>query len=448
MKKNDIFEIEITGMTDDGRGVSRINGMAVFVPYVIVGETARVVIIKMLKSYAVGKLIEVVKPSPERRKAECSMFYKCGGCALMHMSYERELEFKRGVVKDCVERIGGFSGIGIDEIVPSPETARYRNKSQFPVTPDGIGMFAPHSHRLIEIDDCVIASGECKKIISAVKFWMKSEGIPAYDEDARSGLVRHLCVRTACGGTAVTIVTAKPELPRAEKLIDELKAACPGLTGVIQNVNPKNTNVILGKENRTLYGEPRLMDKIGGVSFMISPQSFYQVNPKQTERLYSIARDFADLKGGETLLDLYCGIGTIGQFMAERAGRIIGVEYVERAVADARENAKLNGIKNAEYYAGKAEEVIETIVKRGCRPDVAVLDPPRKGCDPKLLKTLAEIPTLKKIVYISCKPSTLARDMKILNSLSFNPKKITPVDMFPRTPHVETVCLMSRGEGK
>ncbi len=447
MRKNDIFEIEITGMTDDGRGVGRLNGMAVFVPYVVVGETVRVLLIKITKTYAVGKLIEVLRPSPHRVKSECSAFYKCGGCALMHMSYEKELEFKRSKVKDCIERIGGFKNFEPCDIVPSPKSSRYRNKSQFPVTPEGIGMFAAHSHRLVESDDCLIAGENCRAVIKAVKYWMKSRGISAYDERSGEGLVRHVCVRQADSGTLVTIVTSKTALPEADALVDELKNACPDLSGVVQNINPKNTNVILGSENRIIYGSPYLIDNIGHVKFRISPMSFYQVNRAQTERLYSIAEEFAELKGHETLLDMYCGIGTIGQFMARGAKKIIGVEYTPQAASDARENAELNHVKNAEYYCGKAEYVISDIIKKGERPDIAVLDPPRKGCDIKLLNALSEIPTLKKIVYISCKPSTLARDMKILNDLGFKPKKATPVDMFPRTPHVETVVLMSRVKG-
>ncbi len=444
MIKNDIFEIEITGMTDDGRGVGRVNGMAVFVPYVIAGETVRVLLIKLAKTYAVGKLIEVIKPSPYRVRPECPVFYKCGGCALMHMSYEKELEFKRNKVKDCIERIGGFKNFEPNDIIPSPKSERYRNKSQFPVTPEGIGMFAVHSHRLVESDDCLIAGENCRSVIRAVKYWMKSRGISAYDEQSGKGLVRHVCLRQADSGTVVTIVTSKDELPGSDALVDELKNACPDLAGLTQNINSKKTNVILGSENKTIYGSPYLIDNIGYVKFRISPMSFYQVNRAQTERLYSIAEEFADLKGHETLLDMYCGIGTIGQFMSRGAKKIIGVEYTPQAVADARENAGLNNIKNAEYYCGKAELVIQDIIKRGARPDIAVLDPPRKGCDIKLLNALSEIPTLKKIVYISCKPSTLARDMKVLNDLGFIPKKAVPVDMFPRTPHVETVVLMSR----
>ncbi len=444
MKKNDIYDIEITGMTDDGRGVGRAMGMAVFVPYVITGETVRVHIIKALKNYAVGKLIEVIKPSPERVKAECPIYYKCGGCALMHMSYEQELKFKREKVRDCLERIGGFDGIKVDVVVPSPKPVNYRNKSQFPVTTEGIGMFAQHSHRLIETDNCLIASENTRRIIKAVKYWMKRCGAAPYDERTGSGNVRHIYTREGKGGVLVTVVTAKSSLPHSDKLVSDLLDSGVDICGIIQNINSKNTNVVLGTESKLLYGNSFLTDNIGAVKFRISHESFYQVNSLQIKQLYNIAKDYADLKGHEVLLDMYCGIGTIGQFMADGTKKVIGVEYIQRAVDDARKNAELNGIKNAVYYCGKAEHIIDDIISSGEKPDIAVLDPPRKGCGASLLKSLADIYTLKRIIYISCKPSTLARDLKILSEYGFKPKIVTPVDMFPRTPHVETVVLMSR----
>ncbi len=448
MRRNDIFDIEITGMTDEGNGVGKLNGMAVFVPYTIIGETVKIVIIKVLKNYAVGKLIEVIKPSIERCRALCGNFYKCGGCALWHMSYDEELRFKRQKVTDCLTRIGGLRNPDVDAVVPSEKQIRYRNKSQFPVTPDGIGMYANHSHRLIEADDCLIASKSVKPVIRAVKYWMKKYSVPAYDETDGKGVIRNIYTRTGDSGVLVTIVTAKPNLARSKELVSEILNSCDNICGILQNINTKQTNVVLGAVNKVLYGKPYLTDTIGSVTFNISPLSFYQVNKAQTERLYSIAKEYAELSGHETVLDMYCGIGAIGQFMADKAGKIIGVEVVKQAVTDARVNAENNGILNAEYYAGNAEIVIDNILKQGDRPDVAILDPPRKGCDKKLLDALGGIYSLKKIVYISCKPSTLARDIKYLKSIGFTPQKITPVDLFPKTPHVETVCLMSRVERK
>lgn len=448
MQKNDIYEIEITGMTDEGDGVGRINGFAVFVPYTIIGETVRIILIKVLKNYAVGKLIEVIIPSKSRTKSACADFYKCGGCKLWHMSYEEELLFKKKKVFDCLKRIGGFDNINIDDVVPSSKISRYRNKSQFPVTPEGIGMYAVHSHRLIEMNDCLISSEVNKPILESVNYWMKKFGIEAYDELSDSGLIRNIYTRTGKSGTLVCIVTNGQTLPRKKELIDEIINCGTTICGIVQNINIGKTNVLLGKEAKTLYGNAELTDNISDIEFSISPLSFYQINKPQTEKLYSLAREYADLKGHETVLDMYCGIGTIGQFMARSAGKIIGVEVVPQAIKDAKDNAKHNGIENAEYYCGKAESIIKQIVNSGEKPDIAILDPPRKGCDKKLLDVLSDIKSLNKIIYISCKPSTLARDLKYLNDKGFAPQKITPVDMFPRTPHVETVCLMSRVEGK
>ena len=446
MQKNDIYEIEITGMTDDGNGVGRAEGIAVFVPYTILGETVRVVIIKLMKSYAVGKLIEVLKPSKERVKSDCEYFYKCGGCALRHMSYTEELRFKQQKVSDCFSRIGGFDNLKINSIVPSDSRIRYRNKSQFPVTPEGIGMYANHSHRLIELDDCLISHESSKKIANAVKYWIKTYSIQPYDEKTGRGIIRNIYTRYGKNGALVCIVTASHKLPHSEELVDELKNCGANVGGVLQNINTKNTNVVLGKETKSLWGDSELIDNIGHTEFYISPLSFYQVNKAQTEKLYTIARDYANLKGHETIWDMYCGIGTIGQFMADRCKKIIGVEVVPEAVENAVRNAKHNGIKNAEYYCGKAENIIADLVRHGETPDAVILDPPRKGCDKRLIDILSSIHELKRIVYISCKPSTLARDAKIFAENNFKVKSVTPVDMFPGTPHVECVVLMSRVE--
>lgn len=444
MQKNDIFEIEITGMTDDGSGVGRAEGLVVFVPYTILGETVRAVIIKLTKSYAVGKLLEVIKPSVQRVKADCEYYYKCGGCALRHMSYDEELRFKQQKVSDCLKRIGNFTDIKINNIIPSDSRCRYRNKSQFPVTPDGIGMFAEHSHRLIEIDDCLISFADSKKITNAVGYWMKTNSVLPYDEKTGSGVVRNIYTRCGKCGILVCIVTAAAELPHSDRLVSELKSCGADICGIVQNINTKNTNVVLGKETKTLWGDSELIDNIGHVEFYISPLAFYQVNKKQTEKLYNIARKYAGLKGHETVWDMYCGIGTIGQFMADKCKKIIGVEIIPDAVENAVRNAKHNGIENAEYYCGKAENIIADLVKHGETPDIVILDPPRKGCDKHLIDILSGIRALNKIVYISCKPSTLARDAKILAENGFKIKSVTPVDMFPGTPHVETVCLLTR----
>lgn len=447
MKKNDIYEIKITGMTDDGSGVGRTDeGVAVFVPYTIIGETVRVIIIKVMKNYAVGKLLEVLTPSRERIKSDCEYFYQCGGCALRHMSYDEELKFKQRKVRDCLTRIGGFDNVRINDIIPAQQRARYRNKSQFPVTPEGIGMYAVHSHRLIELDDCIISNPDSKKIVNAVRFWIKTYAIEPYDEKNGSGNIRNIYIRFGKSGALVCLITASEYLPHKNELIDELINCKANVCGIVQNINTKNTNVVLGKETKTLWGKSELLDNIGDTEFYISPLSFYQVNKAQTEKLYSIARDCAELSGSEIIWDMYCGIGTIGQFMAAKCKKIIGVEVIPEAVENAVRNAKLNGIENAEYYCGKSEGVIADLVKRNEIPDLVILDPPRKGCDKRLIDTLCGIHRLKKVVYISCKPSTLARDAKIFANYGFKLASVTPVDMFPATSHVETVCLMSRIE--
>lgn len=442
MKKNDIFEIEITGITDEGDGVGRAEGMAVFVPYALPGEKIKVIIVKVLKSYALGKLMEVIKPSKDRIKAECRYFYKCGGCRFWNVEYETELEYKRQKVKDCLERIGKI----FTDVAPTigcESCKGYRNKGQFPVTEDGMGIYARHSHRVIDMDECIIQGEENPDVLGAVRDWMTKFDVEPYDEERHSGCIRHIYTRSGDSGVLVCVVTRTDEIPAGDELIDILKERVHGLSGVIQNINPKRTNVVLGREFRTLWGDEFIVDSIGNVRFKISPVSFYQVNSRQMRVLYDKVLEFAELSGKETVWDLYCGIGTIGQYLAHKAKKVVGIEIVERAIVDAKENAKLNGIENAEYLCGAAENIVHKL--KGGRPDVVILDPPRKGCEESLLNTVADSGT-KKIVYVSCKPSTLARDLKILTNLGYEVKAVQPVDMFPRTHHVETVCLMSRKE--
>ncbi|MBQ2931510.1 MAG: 23S rRNA (uracil(1939)-C(5))-methyltransferase RlmD [Clostridia bacterium] len=440
MKKNDIFEIEITGITDEGDGVGRAEGMAVFVPYALVGETVRVTIVKVLKNYAVGKLFEVTTPSPSRIKAECPYFYKCGGCRFWHTDYETELEYKRQKVEDCLRRIGGFD-VTVPKTLGAKETRGYRNKGQFPVSSDGIGIYAKHSHRVIDIDGCIIQDRTNPEVIGCVRDWMAEFDIPPYDEETGKGCIRHIYTRSGDSGKLVCIVTNCEKIPHAEELVKALRERVDGVSGVLQNLNNKKTNVVLGTRFRTLWGEDFVTDTLGECKFRISPLSFYQVNKAQTEVLYNQAADFAQLSDGEVVWDLYCGIGTIGQFMASRAKKIVGIEVVPQAIENAKENAKLNGIENAEYHCGTAEELAPKL--KGEKPDVVILDPPRKGCDESLLKTVAKTET-KRIVYVSCKPSTLARDLKLLATLGYELKSVQPVDLFPRTHHVECVALLTQ----
>ncbi len=440
MNKNDIFEMEITGITDEGDGVGRCEGMAVFVPFALVGEVVRVLIIKVLKNYAIGKLMEVVKPSPNRVKSLCPYFYKCGGCQFWNVDYETELLYKHQKVEDCIRRIAKLDA-PVEVVLGAPEQTGYRNKGQFPVSNDGIGIYAKHSHRVIDVEKCIIQDEYNPMVLKCVREWMAEFDVKPYDEETGKGVVRHIYTRCGDGGIVVCIVTNTPSFPHGEELAEKLRSAVPNLCGLVQNLNDRKTNVVLGSRYKTIWGSDTLTDSIGHCKFKISPQSFYQVNNAQTEVLYSVAQDYACLTGEEVVWDLYCGIGTIGQFMAENAKKIVGIEVVEKAIENARENARLNGIENAEYYAGTAEGVAPKL--KGEKPDVVVLDPPRKGCEESLLETVASLKP-KRIVYVSCKPSTLARDLRILEDLGYKTKRIQPVDLFPRTHHIECVAEVIR----
>ena len=442
MQKNEIYEITITGMTDDGDGVGRINGMAVFVPYTLVGEKVKILIVKVLKNYAFGKLLEVLKPSVNRTKAACPYFYQCGGCQLWHMDMDEELSYKQQKVTDCLKRLGKLEIEAEPTVLASPEI-RYRNKAQFPVTPEGVGFYRRNSHNVIPMEDCLIQGLYNQTVIQKVKEWMEQFSVPAYDEATHTGLIRHIYTRSGESGILVTIVTAKAELPYEEELVKVICESGLPIAGIVQNSNTKRTNVVLGSENKTLWGKGYLIDTIGRVKFQISPLSFYQVNPEATLRLYDIAKKFANLSGNEVLWDLYCGIGTIGLFMADMAKKVVGVEIVPQAIENAKENAELNGISNAEYYCGKAEEIAPKLVAQGDSPDVVILDPPRKGCEEALLKTVTEVRP-ERIVYVSCKPSTLARDLRYLTDHGYVVKRVVPVNMFPRTSHIECVVLLAR----
>ncbi|MBQ2615178.1 MAG: 23S rRNA (uracil(1939)-C(5))-methyltransferase RlmD [Clostridia bacterium] len=445
MQKNEIYEVEITGMTEEGDGVGRIDGVAVFVPHTIVGEKVQVLIVKVLKNYAYGKLLEVQKPSFGRRKAECPHFYQCGGCQLWHMDTETELAYKRQKVTDCLRRIGKLD-IDAEPVEMPSEEVRYRNKAQFPVTPEGMGLYRRNSHNVIPVEDCLIQGKWNQEILKAVTDWMEEFSVPAYEESTHSGLVRHIYTRNGESGILVTLVTAEKNIPHRQELIDRLRGLSLPIAGIVQNVNEKPTNVVLGYENHTLWGDGCLTDSIGKVKFQISPLSFYQVNPKATLRLYELAKEFADLSGKEVLWDLYCGIGTIGLFMADKAKKVVGVEVVPDAIENAKANARLNGIDNAEFYCGKAESLAPRLVQNGEKPDVVILDPPRKGCEESLLKTVTQVKP-KRIVYVSCKPSTLARDLKYLTEHGYSVKPVVPVNMFPKTSHVETVTLLVKEKG-
>lgn len=444
MVKNEIYEIEITGLTSEGNGVGRIDGMAVFVPYALPEETVRVKILKVNKSYAYGKMLDVLKPSPERTAPLCPVFFRCGGCGLRHMTYNAELKFKTDKVRQDLKRIGGLD-IPVENCEPSPEISGYRNKAQYPVgASDGkicTGFFAKRTHDIIPIDSCLIQSDFSRIAADSVKEYMKRANAAPYDEKSGKGCIRHIYVRNSKKEALLTIVTAYKNIPCRDLLVDIVRKNCPFVCGIVQNVNPKKTNVVMGSENITLWGEPYLTDKLCGLKFEISPMSFYQVNHDQTERLYACAAELAEVKNTDTVLDLYCGIGTISLFMARHAGKVYGVEIVPQAIENAKKNAEINGIENAEFVVGDAK----TAAERFSDADVVIIDPPRAGCDAAVIDHIVRIAP-ERVVYVSCNPSTLARDLKIFSEKGYEPKIAHPFDLFPRTEHVETVCLLLKTE--
>ena len=450
MDKDTIVEIDITDMAEDGSGIGRSEGYILFVKDSVIGDRVKAKVIKDKKSYGYAKLLEVIKPSEHRVEPPCSVAGPCGGCTLQALSYDKQLEFKKRRVLDLLKRIGKAEDFEMLGIAGMEEPYYYRNKAQFPVgrAKDGhikIGFYAGHSHSIVEHEDCIIGNPVNAPIIAAVRQWMERYDVEPYDEKTGTGLVRHIFTRTAVstGSTMVCLVINAKGIPREKELVTAL-SGIPGVTGICLNINRRNTNVIMGSAMKYIWGERFIEDTIGDIRYRISPLSFYQVNPVQTKVLYDTAREFADIKKTDTVLDLYCGIGTIGLYMARDAGHVIGVEIIEDAVRDAAQNAKLNGIENAEFFCGKAEEVVPEIMdERRIKADIIIVDPPRKGCDRSLLKWMADNGP-EKIVYISCDPGTLARDVSILKDLGYSVKKVKCVDVFCHSTHVETVCLLER----
>ncbi len=450
LTKNEIYEAEVTGYTAEGAGVVRAGGVPVFVPGAAQGDILRVRIVKSLKSYAFGRIEEILSPSPDRIPQDCPAARQCGGCVFRHISYEAELRAKEQRVRDALSRIGGFSGLPVLPILGAAQPDRYRNKAQFPIGPDGsggiaLGFYAPHSHRIVACEDCLLQPAEFTRAMEAVRRWQAETGETVYDEGTGRGVLRHLYLRKgfASGQVTACIVANAKALRGEERLCALLREAVPGLTGVLLNVNREDTNVVLGRKNRVLWGSETLTDTLCGLRFSLSPHSFYQVNRDQAERLYAVAADYAALTGEETLLDLYCGAGTIGLSMAGKAKRLIGVEIVEAAVKNARANAAANGVTNAEFFCGDAAEAAAMLRGRGEAPDVVVVDPPRKGCGEELVSIVAQMAP-SRVVYVSCDPATLARDLTYFAARGYAPQKAQTVDLFPRTAHVETVVLLSK----
>ncbi|QYR21142.1 23S rRNA (uracil(1939)-C(5))-methyltransferase RlmD [Paenibacillus sp. sptzw28] len=486
VSKNDEVVVDIVGLTHDGEGVGRADGFTLFIQGALPGERVRVKVLKVKKQYGYAKLLELVEASPDRVEAPCLIFKQCGGCQLQHMDYAAQLRWKRQHVVDNLERIGklrvvanagegagdrndagggladshnGSTGTGAPAVVVHPtigmdEPWRYRNKAQVPMgmAAEGEtamrligGFYAQGSHRIIDMEECLIQHSQNDEIVAQVKAIGRELGVTAYNEESGRGLLRHVMARVGfvSGEAMVVLVTNGQRIPQVERWIERIREAIPSVKSIIQNVNSHKTNVIFGDETRVLWGSDVIYDDLDGIRFAISARSFYQVNPSQTVKLYRKAVEYAGLIGSETVIDAYCGIGTISLFLAHSAGHVYGVEIVPEAIEDARRNAALNDIANVAFEAGAAEVVIPRWRKEGIVPDVIVVDPPRKGCDSALLETILAMRP-QRIVYVSCNPSTLARDLRVLEDGGYSTIEVQPVDMFPHTTHVECCVLLVR----
>ena len=444
-EKNRVYRARIEGYTSEGLGVARIDGQAVFVHRALRGEDCDVLILKVLKNAAFGKAVRVYEPSPHRVEPDCPYYGRCGGCDFRHMDRTEELAAKRQRVQDALRRIGGSAVTveGIDGGAP----LHYRNKSQYPVAADGsVGFYKARSHQVVPVTQCLIQRPQADAAAQALRTYIASCGVSCYDEKTRRGLVRHLYIRTnGVGQSLICVVANGKKLPREEELVRLLRQAAPETVGVVLGVNTQPTGAVLGTEYRTLWGADVLTDTLCGLTFRLSVPSFYQVNREMAERLYARAVEFAGLTGTETVLDLYCGAGTITQVMARHAGRVIGAEIVPEAIEDAKANAKRNNVENVEFFCGDASAVAADLAARGLRPDVICVDPPRKGLAPEVVRAAAQMAP-RRIVYVSCDPATLARDVKLFGQEGYEAVRAAAVDMFPGTANVETVVLLSKGE--
>ncbi len=447
VKRNDDIVLTIDALGSEGQGIGRYEGFAVFVPGALKNETVHVHIIKVTSSYAVGKLTGIAAQSPERAAPKCPLFSRCGGCSLQHMRYDAQLRFKRQVVYDALTRIGGFENISVNETTGMDNPWFYRNKGSFPYSNvDGMvqtGFFAPRSHRIVPLESCPIEHESAIAVALSVREWARRYSVPVYDEDTHKGVLRHAMARITSDDSVMAVIVTTSTLPHEKELVSMLQKDVPQLKSVIHNINNTDTNVILGKAYKTLWGSERIDHTLCGLTFEVSAASFLQVNTEQTEKLYKTVLALLNPQKSETVADIYCGIGTISLMLAKRVKRVIGVENVLQAVDDAKRNAQKNSIGNSEFLCGDAEKVLPELVKNGVRFDAAVVDPPRKGCDESTLKAITEA-GVSRLVYVSCNPATLARDCKLLTQLGFTLSTVQPVDMFPQTEHVESVVLMSR----
>ncbi|MFZ5816050.1 MAG: 23S rRNA (uracil(1939)-C(5))-methyltransferase RlmD [Bacillota bacterium] len=449
VRPGQLIEVAVHGLGHDGEGVGRYEGLTVFIPGGAPGDRLVARVAEVKKNYARAALEQVVEPSPHRVAPPCPVVGECGGCQLQHIAYGAQLELKRQQVVDALTRVGKLEGVTVHPTIGMAEPWQYRNKAQFPFGYRSgkvvAGFFAPGTHRIVDIEQCEIQHPLANQIMREVKALARIYGVRIYDERTHTGVLRHVLARVGRGtGEAMAVlVTNGQEFPFGEEIAQGLMERIPGLVSVVQNVNPQQTNVILGRENRLLAGRDHITDHIGDLTFNISPVSFFQVNPAQTEVLYGKALEYAALTGKETALDIYCGIGTISLFLARQARSVIGIEWLREAVADARENAARNGVVNARFIAGDAAQEMPRLAEEGVRAEVIVLDPPRKGCDEPVLEAMARLGP-ERIVYVSCNPASLAQDLGRLQALGYRTLEVQPVDMFPHTAHVECCSLLVR----
>ncbi len=449
IQKNEMYTVRIEGYASEGYGVCRVNGFVVFVKGAAAGDECEIRIVKVLKNLAYAKIEQIFVPSPARVTPACPVFPKCGGCDFFHISYEEELRMKKERVEDALFRIGGFE-LKAEEVAASPKLFSYRNKAQFPVASvEGLpvtGFYRKHSHEVVPTEVCLIQSETANKLAQAARTWIAEYSIPVYDEIKKSGVVRHVYVRTSSKGESfLCIIAAADELPFSDRLIKAAKAACPSLRGIILNINKAHGNAILGGEERVLWGDGFIEDTLCGLFFRISPLSFFQVNHGQAEKLYSRAIEYAALSPSDTALDLYCGTGTITLCLAKKCARAIGVEVVPEAIRDAEKNAEINHVENVRFLCMDAGKAAEKLIRENASVDVITVDPPRRGMDEGTVSAILDLAP-KRIVYISCDPATLARDCKLLSEGGYIPSRLSVFDMFPRTIHTEVVCLLERGK--
>ena len=448
VRKGQTYELHIDRLGTSGEGVGRHENFTIFVPHALPGETISAVIEDVKSSYARGRIKQILHESVDRAAPLCALYEECGGCQLQHLSYEAQLRAKRAQVVDALTHIGKLPQIPVRETLRAEEPWNYRNKMQFPIGRNSgqivIGCFAQGSHTIINTENCHIQRAENNDLANAAREIAEQLHIPVYNEDTHKGVLRHIVGRVGRSNDLMAvIVTATKQLPRAKDFVRMMRERLPNLVSVHQNIQTYRNNVIMGRDTQLLWGRPTIIDSLGRLNFHISPRSFFQVNTRQAERLYEQALSYADLHGTETVIDAYCGTGTITLFLAQKARKVYGIEIVQPAILDARKNARDNHVKNAEFIVGDATTVMPALYKQGIRPDVVVVDPPRAGCTETVLRTFANMKP-QRIVYVSCNPATLARDLAILKDLGYAAQEVQPVDLFPQTSHVETITLLLR----